>query len=251
MMRNNQGQGTMVSPSPGQNQFLAALPPDVQPRVFSQLQYTPFAIGECLLGPGERVAKVYFPTDSIVALVSTTTDGHSAEVAVVGNEGIVGVAAFLGGGSTLGHAVVQSTGSAFSMRAEQFMSEFNRHEELYEFALRYCQALLTQIAQTAVCNCHHSIEERLCRWLLLSLDRLSSNELAMTQELIASMLGVRREGVTEAAGKLQKLGIIEYSRGHIHVKDRQALERITCECYRLVNTETERLLSVYGGGYRN
>lgn len=233
----------MAPPSPGQNQLLAALPRDVQLRVFNQLQHNSFSIGERLLGPGERVAKVYFPTDSIVALLSTTTDGDSVEVAVVGNEGIVGVAAFLGGGSTLGQTVVQSTGSAFSMQTKQFLSEFNRHEALHRLALRYCQALLTQVAQTAVCNRHHSIEERLCRWLLLSLDRLSSNELAITQELIASMLGVRREGVTEAAGKLQKLGIIEYSRGHIHVKNRQALERITCECYRLVKTETERLLS--------
>jgi len=233
----------MAPPSPGQNQLLAALPPDVQLRVFNQLQHNSFSISERLLEPGERVPKVYFPTDSIVALVSTTTSGDSAEVAIVGNEGIVGVAAFLGGGSTLGHAVVQSTGSAFSMRTKQFLSEFNRHEALHRLVLLYCQALLTQIAQTAVCSRHHSIEERLCRWLLLSLDRLPSNELAITQELIASMLGVRREGVTEAAGKLQRLGIIEYSRGRIHVKNRQELERITCGCYRLVKTETERLLS--------
>lgn len=233
----------MVSPSPEQNRILAALPQDVQQRLFSHLRYAPLAIGDCLLGPGDHVAKVYFPTDSIVALLGMTTNGDSTEVAVVGNEGIVGVAACLGGGSTLGHAVAQSNGSAFSICARHLLEEFNRHGALHRFILRYCQALLTQVAQTAVCNRHHSIDQQLCRWLLLSLDRLPCNELAMTQELIASMLGVRREGVTEAAGKLQRLGLIEYSRGHIRVKNRHKLERITCECYRLVKTETDRLLS--------
>jgi CRP-like cAMP-binding protein len=233
----------MVFPSPEQNQLLAALPQDVQQRLFNHLRHVPLAIGDCLSGPGDPAAKVYFPIDSIVALLGATTNGDSTEVAVVGNEGIVGVAAFLGGSSTLGRAVAQSSGSAFSMRASDFLDEFNRHGELHRLALRYCHALLTQIAQTAVCNRHHSIDQQLCRWLLLCLDRLPCNELAMTQELIAGMLGVRREGVTEAAGKLQRLGLIEYSRGHIRVKSRRELEKLTCDCYRLVKIETDRLLS--------
>ncbi len=233
----------MISPSPEQNHLLAALPQAVKTRIFGYLRPVQLTIGDRLLRSGDLVANVYFPTDMIVVLLGTTTSGESTEVAIVGNEGVAGITAFLGGNSNIGDAVVQSTGSAFIMRAKHVLDEFNRHGELHRRILRYFQALLTQVTQTAVCNRRHSIEQQLCRWLLSCLDRLPSNEIAMTQERIASMLGVRREGVTEAAGKLQRLGLIEYSRGHICVKNRQELERITCECYRLVKAETDRLLS--------
>ncbi|WP_134597143.1 Crp/Fnr family transcriptional regulator, partial [Pseudomonas aeruginosa] len=185
---------------------------------------------------------VYFPTDAIVSLLYVMEDGASAEISVVGNEGLIGVAVFMGGESTPSRAIVQSAGHAYRLPGQKLKDEFNRHGEMLQLMLRYTQALITQMAQTAVCNRHHSIDQQLCRWLLLSLDRLPSNQLSMTQELIANMLGVRREGVTEAAGKLQKLGVIKYSRGHITVLDRPQLEALCCECYAVVKRETDRLL---------
>jgi len=185
---------------------------------------------------------VYFPTDSIVSLLYVMENGDSAEIAVVGNDGVVGVAVFMGGVSSSSRAVVQSTGSAYRLSSKRLQEEFNRHGALMVLLLRYTQSLITQMAQTAVCNRHHTIVQQLCRWLLLSLDRLSSNQLCMTQELIANMLGVRREGVTDAAGKLQKLNIIEYARGHITVLDRPKLEKMSCECYSVVKRETDRLI---------
>jgi CRP-like cAMP-binding protein len=185
---------------------------------------------------------VYFPTDSIVALLYVMESGASAEIAVVGNEGLIGVAVFMGGESTPSRAVVQSAGHAFRLPGQRLVDEFERHGEMLLLMLRYTQALITQMAQTAVCNRHHSVDQQLCRWLLLSLDRLSGNQLNMTQELIANMLGVRREGITEAAGKLQRLGLIEYSRGRITVLDRRGLEKLSCECYAVVKRESDRLL---------
>ena len=185
---------------------------------------------------------MYFPVDSIISLLYVMEDGASAEISVVGNEGLVGEALFMGGESTPSRGAVQSAGSAYRLLGRKLKEEFNRHGELLVLMLRYTQALITQMAQTAVCNRHHSIDQQLCRWLLLSLDRLPDNRLTMTQELIANMLGVRREGVTDAAGKLQKLGVIEYSRGHITVLDRPQLESLTCECYAVVKRETDRLL---------
>jgi CRP-like cAMP-binding protein len=191
---------------------------------------------------GDAMRYAYFPTDSIVSLLYVLEDGASAEISVVGNEGIVGVALFMGGASTPSRAVVQSAGWAYRLAGPVLMEEFNRHGELLLLLLRYTQALLTQMSQTAVCNRHHSIDQQLCRWLLLSVDRLDGPVLQMTQELIANMLGVRREGVTEAAGKLQKQGLIEYSRGHITVLDRPGLEARCCECYAVVKQEYDRLL---------
>jgi len=191
---------------------------------------------------GVRLSHVYFPTTAIVSLLYVLENGASAEIAVVGNEGVVGVALFMGGESTTVRAVVQSAGHAFRLGARSLQEEFNRAGPMLHLFLRYTQALITQMAQTAVCNRHHALDQQLCRWLLLSLDRLKSNEIVMTQELIANMLGVRREGVTEAAIKLQRAGLIRYSRGHIVVLDREALEKRTCECYSVVKKEYERLL---------
>ena len=191
---------------------------------------------------GDMLRHIYFPTDSIVSLLYVMEDGASAEIAVVGHEGLVGVALFMGGESTPSRAVVQSAGTAYRLTGSRLKQEFERHGEMLHILLRYTQALITQMAQTAVCNRHHSVDQQLCRWLLLSLDRLSSNQLVMTQELIANMLGVRREGVTEAAGKLQKLGVIDYRRGHITVLDRPKLEQLSCECYAVVKKETDRLV---------
>ncbi len=191
---------------------------------------------------GETLRHIYFPTDAIVSLLYMLEDGASAEIAVVGKDGAIGVALFMGGETTTNRAIVQSAGSAYRLTGIRLKQEFQRHGEMQLLLLRYTQALITQMAQTAVCNRHHSVDQQLCRWLLLSLDRLSSNQLAMTQELIANMLGVRREGVTEAAGKLQKLGAIEYIRGHITVLDRPKLEQLSCECYAVVKKETDRLL---------
>jgi CRP-like cAMP-binding protein len=191
---------------------------------------------------GDQLQHVYFPTASIVSLLYVMADGASAEIAVVGNEGIIGIALFMGGETMPNRAVVQSAGHAYRLRGQVLKEEFNRAGELQHLLLRYTQALLTQMSQTAVCNRHHSVDQQLCRWLLLSLDRLPSNELTMTQELIANMLGVRREGVTEAAGKLQAAGLIHYSRGHIKVLDRSRLEKRACECYQVVKTEFDRLL---------
>ena len=199
-------------------------------------------LGKVLYESGDVLRHVYFPTDSIVSLLYVMEDGASAEIAVVGNEGLIGVALFMGGETTPSRAIVQSAGYAYRLLGQKLKDEFHRNGEMQILLLRYTQALITQMAQTAVCNRHHSVDQQLCRWLLLSLDRLSSNELAMTQELIANMLGVRREGVTEAAGKVQKLGVIHYNRGHITVLDRPRLEELCCECYAVVKTETDRLL---------
>jgi len=231
-----------ASPEPHHNHLLAALPGDELKRLVAHLEPIALALGEVLYEPGDTLRHVYFPTDAIVSLLHVTENGASAEIAVVGNEGLVGIALFMGGESTSSRAVVQSAGSAFRLPGQKLKREFNRHGDLLLLMLRYTQALITQMSQTALCNRHHSIDQQLCRWLLLSLDRLHGNQLQMTQELIANMLGVRREGVTEAAGKLQRQGVIEYSRGHITVLDRPRLERLSCECYRVVKTETDRLL---------
>lgn len=199
-------------------------------------------LGKVLYEPGDKMRYVYFPTDSIVSLLYVMESGASAEISVVGNEGLVGISLFMGGESTSSRAVVQSGGHGYRMPGQQLVDEFNRHGQLMALVLRYTQALITQMAQTAVCNRHHSIDQQLCRWLLLSLDRLPTNHLIMTQELIANMLGVRREGVTEAAGRLQRLGVIEYRRGHIEVIDRPKLEKLSCECYAVVKRESDRLL---------
>lgn len=187
---------------------------------------------------------VYFPTDCIVSLLYVMESGASAEISVVGKEGLVGISLFMGGESTSSRALVQSGGTGYRLPGQKLVDEFNQHGQLMSLVLRYTQALITQMAQTAVCNRHHSIEQQLCRWLLLSLDRLPTNHLIMTQELIANMLGVRREGVTEAAGRLQKLGVIEYRRGHIEVIDRPKLEELSCECYGVVKRETDRLATL-------
>jgi len=199
-------------------------------------------LGWAVYEAGDTQGYVYFPTTSIVSLLYVMEDGASAEIAVVGNEGVVGIALFMGGETTPSRAVVQSAGYAYRLRANVLKTEFGRGGNLQHLLLRYTQALITQMAQTAVCNRHHSVEQQLCRWLLLSLDRLPSNELTMTQELIANMLGVRREGVTEAAGKLQAEGLIQYSRGKITVLDRLHLEARVCECYAVVKREYDRLL---------
>jgi len=230
------------TPTPLQNHLLAALPAEIQQRLFSNLELMSLPLGKVLYESGDKLRHVYFPTDSIVSLLYVMENGASAEISVVGNEGIIGVALFMGGESTPSRAIVQSGGHAYRLLGQRLKDEFNRHSELQLLLLRYTQSLLTQMAQTAVCNRHHSVDQQLCRWLLLSLDRLSGNQLNMTQELIANMLGVRREGVTDAAGKLQKQGIIEYSRGHITVLDRPKLEELSCECYAVVKKETDRLL---------
>jgi len=227
---------------PEDNHLLAALSDDVRERIFPHLEHIPLPLGKVLYESGDQLRHVYFPTDSIVSLLYVMESGASAEISVVGNEGLVGVALFMGGESTPSRALVQSGGEAFRLPGQRIKDEFNRHGELLALMLRYTQALITQMAQTAVCNRHHAIDQQLCRWLLLSLDRLPSNKLAMTQELIANMLGVRREGVTESAGRLQDLGVIKYQRGHITVLDRPALEKLSCECYAVVKRETDRLL---------
>jgi len=199
-------------------------------------------LGDVIYESGSPLCNVYFPTTSIVFLLDVMEDGESAEIAVVGNDGVIGIALFMGGESTPNRAVVQSASYGYCLKAQLLQQEFNRAGPVMHLLVRYTQALITQIAQTAVCNRHHSVDQQLCRWLLLSLDRLSSNQLTMTQELIANMLGVRREGVTEAAGKLHKLGIIRYARGQITVLDRPKLEQLCCECYAVVKKETDRLL---------
>jgi CRP-like cAMP-binding protein len=224
------------------NQILAALPPAVRGRLFPHLELVEISLGQVLYEPGLKMRHVYFPVDSIVSLLYVMRDGASAEISVVGYEGLVGISLFMGGESTSSRAVVQSGGFAYRLLGPRLVEEFHRHEELMTIVLRYTQALMTQMAQTAVCNRHHTIDQQFARWLLLSLDRLPSDDLTMTQELIANMLGVRREGVTEAAGKLQKLGIIAYRRGHIRVLDRAALEQHSCECYAVVKSESDRLL---------
>ncbi len=231
-----------VTPTPQQNHLLAALPTEVQERIFPFLEPAPMPLGKVLYESGAAERHVYFPTDSIISLLYVMENGASAEISVVGNEGLVGIALFMGGESTTSRAIVQSAGFAYRLLGKRFKDEVNRHGDLLFLMLRYSQALITQMAQTAVCNRHHTIEQQLCRWLLLSLDRLPANQLIMTQELIANMLGVRREGVTDAAGRLQRQGVIEYTRGHITVLDRPKLEQLCCECYAVVKLETDRLL---------
>ena len=210
--------------------------------MFPHLELVPLVLGQVLYESGSRLHSVYFPTDSIVSLLYVMIDGGSAEIAMVGHEGMVGIALFMGGETTPNRAVVQSSGHAYKLRGPLLKEEFNRSGAMQHLLLRYTQSLLTQMAQTAVCNRHHSVHQQLARWLLLSLDRLPTNTLLMTQELIANMLGVRREGVTEAAGHLQAQGLIEYSRGRITVLDRTKLEQASCECYRVVKRESDRLL---------
>ena len=222
--------------------MLAALPAEDFGRIAAHLQSIPLPLGWALYESGAQMHHVYFPTTGIVSLLTVMEDGASAEIALTGNEGLVGVSLFMGGGSTPSRAVVHSAGHAYRLRANLMKSEFERGGELQHLLLRYTQAMITQVAQTAVCNRHHSLEQRLCRWLLLSLDRLPSNEVYMTQELIANALGVRREGVTAAAGHLQEAGLIHYRRGRITVLDRPGLEACVCECYAVVKRETDRLL---------
>ena len=227
---------------PTENHLLAALAPEERERIFPHLQLVDMPLGKVLYESGDTLRWVYFPADCIVSLLYVLIDGASAELSVVGNEGLIGIALFMGGETTPNRAIVQSSGHAYRLSGQRLKDEFHRNGALQGLLLRYTQALITQMAQTAVCNRHHSVDQQLCRWLLLSLDRLPSNELTMTQELIADMLGVRREGVTEAAGKLQRLGVIRYSRGHITVLDRPRLEQLSCECYAVVKRETDRLL---------
>jgi CRP-like cAMP-binding protein len=225
-----------------QNHLLAALPAAEYERLAPHLELVPMPLGEVLCESGGRMQHVYFPTTSIVSLLYVLEDGASAEIAVVGNEGILGISLFMGGDTTPSRAVVRSGGHGYRLKAHLLQEEFARAGPVMRLLLRYTQALITQMTQTAVCNRHHSVEQQLCRALLLSLDRLTGDSLTMTQELIANMLGVRREGVTEAAGKLQRAGLIRYSRGHIDVLDRPGLEHTVCECYRVVKAEFDRLL---------
>jgi CRP-like cAMP-binding protein len=224
------------------NHLLTALLVEVQDRLFPHVELVKLELGQVIYEAGITLDYVYFPTDSIVSLLYVMESGASAEISVVGNEGLVGIALFMGGDSTSSRAVVQSAGHAYRLKSAVLIEEFERHGHLLVLLLRYTQSLITLMAQTAVCNRHHSIDQQLCRLLLLSLDRLPDNHVIMTQELIANMLGVRREGVTAAAGKLQKLEIIDYHRGHITVLDRPKLEQLSCECYAVVRRETDRLL---------
>jgi len=233
-------------PSPDQNRLLDALPPAERQRIFPHLRLVTLPLGAVLYESGDTQRYIYFPIDAIVSLLYVLKDGASAEIAVVGKDGAIGVALFMGGATTTNRAIVQSAGSAYRLTRKRIEQEFARHGEMLHVLLRYTQALITQMAQTAVCNRHHSVDQQLCRWLLLSLDRLKGSKLVMTQELIANMLGVRREGVTEAAGKLQKAGVIEYRRGRISVLDRTRLESMSCECYDVVRRETDRLFPAHG-----
>jgi CRP-like cAMP-binding protein len=228
--------------SPKQNHLLGAIPETEWERFAPHLTAVNLGLGEVIYESGSNQPHVYFPTDSIISLLYVLENGSSAEIAIVGNEGLVGIALFMGGATTPSRAVVQSAGKAYCMKARWILDEFILARSVQQLFLRYTQALLTQMAQTAVCNRHHSVDQQLCRWLLMSLDRLPSNELRMTQELIGDMLGVRREGVTQAAGKLQHAGVIEYRRGRIRVLDRPRLERMACECYQVVKKEFARLL---------
>jgi CRP-like cAMP-binding protein len=225
------------------NRLLAALPAADIARLRADLEPVAMPLGDAIYESGSRLHHVYFPTSAIVSLLYVMENGASAEIAVVGNEGIVGISLFMGGNTTPSRAIVQSAGGGCRLRAAALKAEFGRGGALMQLLLRYTQSLITQMCQTAVCNRHHSVGQQLCRWLLLRLDRLPGNELTTTQALIASMLGVRREAVTEAAGNLQRAGLIRYSRGHIEVMDRPALERNACECYTVVKKESDRLLS--------
>jgi len=229
--------------SPNQNHLLAALPAAEFERLAPRLELVPMLLGETLYEPGGQLSHVYFPTTAIVSLLYVMESGLSAEIAGVGNEGVLGISLFMGGDTTPSSAVVQTAGHGYRLQARLLKEEFNRAGLMQRLLLRYTQALVTQMFQTAACNRHHSIEQQLCRWLLLSLDRLPTNELVMTQELVANALGVRREGITEAAGKLQRAGVIRYRRGHISVLERSGLEAGACECYAVVKKEIGRLLS--------
>ncbi len=231
-----------IATAPKQNQLLATLPRDVQDRLFPHLELVNLRAGQVLYEAGQQRRHVFFPTDSIVSLLNVIESGSSAEISMVGNEGIVGIASFMGGGCSPWRVVVQSGGQAYRLLGQRMKEEFDRHGETLLLMLRYTQARSAQMAQTAACNRHHSIDQQLCRWLLLTLDRLPGNRLTTTQEFISNMLGVRREGVTDAAGKLQRLGVIEYHRGQISVLDRPRLEKLSCECYAAVKKETDRLL---------
>jgi CRP-like cAMP-binding protein len=228
--------------SPMNNQLLDALSAVELNRMRPRLELVEMPLAEVVYESGRHIDYVYFPTTCIVSLLYVLENGASAEIAVVGHEGVVGISIFMGGETTPSRAVVQSAGSAWRLAGPAMKEEFTRGRAMQHLMLRYTQALITQMAQTAVCNRHHSVDQQLCRWLLLSIDRLPAPEITMTQELIANMLGVRREGVTEAAGKLQKAGVISYRRGHIKVLDRPKLEKMSCECYEVVRLETERLL---------
>ena len=228
--------------APKRNRLLAALPPEEYERVLPHLAHVPFSLGQVVYESGGRMDYIYFPTGAIISLLYMMEDGASAEMGMAGKEGLVGVALFMGGGTMPNRAVVQSAGDAFRMRARALQEEFARGGTFQRMMLRYTQALLTQMSQTAVCNRLHGIEQQLCRWLLLSHDRIDSDELVMTQELIANMLGVRREGVTAAAGRLQEQGLISYVRGRIQILDRAGLEAAVCECYKVVKDEYDRLL---------
>ena len=231
-----------LSAGAAENHLLAALPDVEAQRWLPQLERVDMPLGQVLYESGGTLSHVYFPTTAIVSLLYVMENGASAEIAVVGNEGIVGISLFMGGDSTSSRAVVQSAGLGYRLKAQIMKDDFNRAGPVLHLLLRYTQALITQMAQSAVCNRHHSLDQQLCRWLLLSLDRLQGNELVMTQELIANMLGVRREGVTEGALKLQQAGLIRYARGHISVLDRDGLEKRSCECYAVVKKEYDRLL---------
>jgi len=233
---------TKPPPHPRQNHLLAALSPEVQDRLFPYLELVALPLRALMYESGRPMRHVYFPTDAIVSLQYVMENGASTAILVVGNEGLLGITLFMGGESTPSRSVVQSTGHAYRLPRTRVKEEFKRHGELLLLMLRYTQALITQVAQTAVCNRHHEIDQQLCRWLLLSMDRLSNNQLTMTQEFIANMLGVRREGVTHAALKLQRLGVISYKRGMIKVLDRPQLESLSCECYAVVKKETDLLL---------
>ena len=233
----------MVEHDPRQNHLLAMLPDDEYQRLLPHLEWVSLKLGDSLVESEKMMRHSYFPVNGIVSLLCVMEDGDSTEIAVVGNEGIVGISLFMGGETTPSRAVVQSSGSAYRLKGQLLKDAFYRAGSLQRLLLRYTQALITQMAQTAVCNRHHSLDQQLCRWLLLSLDRLQTQELVMTQELIANMLGVRREGVTASAGKLQKAGLISYHRGHINILDRNGLEERVCECYEVVKKEYDRLLN--------
>ena len=233
--------------NPKQNHLLDALLIGEFSRLLPSLEYVALPLGKVMYESGGLLEHVYFPTTSIISLLYVMENGASAEIAVVGNEGILGISLFMGGETTSSRAIVQSAGHAYRIKAQLLKDEFSRGGPVQRLLLRYTQALITQMAQTAVCNRHHTVEQQLCRWLLLSIDRLISDELTMTQELIANMLGVRREGVTEAAGRLQKDGIINYSRGRITVLNRPKLEKRSCECYKVVKAEFDRLLPALHG----
>ncbi|MBK6008412.1 Crp/Fnr family transcriptional regulator [Ramlibacter ginsenosidimutans] len=229
-------------PDPRQNHLLAALSPDVQGRLFPHLELAELPLRALMYEAGRSMRHVYFPTDSIISMQYLMENGASTAISVVGNEGLLGITLYMGGESTPSRSIVQSAGYAYRLPRPRVKEEFNRHGELLLLMLRYTQALITQVAQTAVCNRHHTIHQQLCRWLLLSMDRLSHNKLTMTQEFISNMLGVRRAGVTVAASKLEQLGVISYERGLITVLDRPRLESLSCECYRVVKKETDLLL---------